>query len=293
MKINPLSGVGRFFAAAFVLISMLQTAACQALPSPREAANRLTEAHGGMAGWQNLKSVSIRREHKSMQGATDFHFNILAEYGTNRIYEHWEAPPGTVVWDGERAWSVDWPLAQRLSPRFVASIGFFLVNMPWMVQDPATRLISVIREAGPASLAHTTFIVLDVEFEADPVRKPNGLGAFRDHFRLFIDPETYLLAAVHQTRTHAGQLDNFGAGPDETFDEIYIPTNYIQINELMWPERYEIYSPGGELKTRGRFFDYSFDVEVDRALFIPPYGDPGLIFDNTSSYQRKPQVTSD
>ncbi|XOV90670.1 MAG: hypothetical protein ACFHX7_12495 [Pseudomonadota bacterium] len=275
---------------------MVLLGACQAVSTDQPTdepldskvvANRLTEAHGGMENWLALNTVAIAREHRGVQGPTDFRFNILADYATQRIYERWEKPAGTVVWDGERAWSVDWPIAQRLTPRFVTSIGFFLVNMPWLVQNPQTRLLGVTRESGLPSNPEAMFVVLDIEFEAAPVRKPKGIVSPRDTFRLYIDPDTWLLAAVHQSRTHAGQLHNFGADASETaFVEIYVPTDSIEAEGLLWPGRYDIYAPTGVLTTRGRFFDYRFNVDIDEALFTPPKDAAGLVFDTSSSYQR-------
>jgi outer membrane lipoprotein-sorting protein len=280
----------------FYILVLLLVSGCQVsinertqghTQTPQEIANRMTQAYGGMLTWQSLQNIEIAREHRSVSGPTDFHFNIFADYASQRIYEKWDAPAGMMVWDGERAWSLDWPLAQRLSPRFVASIGFYLINMPWLVQQDFTKLLSVSYKTDLPSQPGKEFIVLEIELEAPSVAKPFYYKGPRDHFSLYLDPQSYLIAGVHQYRTHAGQLDNFRASAEViAFEEIYVPTNYLDMMGLKWPEHYEIYDPQGTLTTKGRFYNYQFNQDFDESIFVPPTDNPRLIFDNSSTYQR-------
>ncbi len=107
-----LSRAGMILSAALALAA---TACADGSGAPRSetpfsVAGRMMEAHGGAAPWRALKTISIDREHEYADG-TRFEFHIDAEYGTERNYQRWTKPAGEIVWDGERAWSANWPRA--------------------------------------------------------------------------------------------------------------------------------------------------------------------------------------
>jgi hypothetical protein len=120
------------------------------------------------------------------------------------------------------------------------------------------------------------------------VRKPRNLPAPHDHFDLYVDPGSNLIVAVMQFRTHAAQLDAFGAeaGASE-FVELFVPDGYIESAGLKWPGNYAVYRPDGTLAARGRFSNYRFDVPADPSWFVPESESGQVTFDNSCSYQRR------
>jgi len=275
------------------LLKWLVFAACAACQSTHGAtgapalADALTAAHGGMARWSRLCTVSVDREHQGVRTpAGVFLFHIDADFATRRMHQRWSEPAGELGWDGERAWSKDWPMAARLKPRFVMSIGFYLLNLPWLVQDPAVRLGTVSGDGQLPGFPGKRFTVLEIDMEADTVRKPAWFRGPRDHFALYIDPANHRLQGVMQYRTHAGQLEAFGAGDGvDAFVELYEILSYVEHRGLLWPQDYQIYAASGVPTTHGRFFNYAFDEFIDELSFLPPRGD-GVVMDDSSSIYR-------
>lgn len=254
--------------------------------SPQAAISAVAEAHGGTDAWRRLTSIYVEREHLFAGTDRPIRFNIHGEYPSHRIFQTWQAPSGTLAWDGERAWSSGWPLADQLMPRYVAAIGFYLVNMPWLVEQDGAALESRGCN-GRLPGDDRDFLVIVAHYEPDPVRKPAWYEGPRDSYELYIDPGSHLLSGVMQHWTYSGRLDAAGAPPTvEAISQLFVPETFVEVNGLLWPEEYSAYTPEGELAARGRFFDYDFSRPFDARLLFPE--DTTLLRpDISSSYFRK------
>ena len=259
--------------------------------SPQAALAAVVEAHGGAEAWQQLKSIYMEREHLFAGSEQPIRFSIHGEYPSHRIFQAWQAPPGTLAWDGEHAWSSDWPLADRLMPRYVAAIGFYLVNMPWFVQEAAVPLESRGCSGTLPGHGDRRFLVVVAHYEPDPTRKPVWYEGPRDRYELYIDPGTHLLQGVMQHWTYAGRLDAAGAPPsEEAISQLFVPESFVEVAGLMWPHEYSAYTPEGEVAAHGRFFDYDFSRPFDVDKLFP--ADAASVRpDTSSSYFRQPSTT--
>lgn len=249
---------------------------------PESALGAVIEAHGGADAWRRLESIYVEREHLFAGSEQPIRFNIHGEYPTHRIYQAWQVPPGTLAWDGERAWSAGWPLADRLMPRYVAAIGFYLVNMPWFVQEIGSALESRGCSGTLPGHGDRRFLVIVANYEPDPVRKPAWYEGPRDRYELYIDPESHLLSGIMQHWTYAGRLDAADAPASaEAISQLFVPESFVEVNGLTWPHEYTAYTPEGEVAAHGRFFDYDFSRPFDASLLFP--ADPGSLQPDTSS----------
>lgn len=247
----------------------------------------MVEAHGGMRAWQELTSVDVEREHTFAGNEQRIRFNIHGEYPSHRIFQAWSAPAGTLAWDGERAWSSGWPLAGQLMPRYVAGIGFYLVNMPWLVQRDARSLESLGCSGSLPGKSGQAYLVIVADYEPDPVRKPEWFDGPRDSYELYIDPETHRLHGVMQHWTYAGRLDSAGLPASVTaISQLFVPEDFVEVDGLLLPGSYTAYTPEQDVAARGRFFDYALSRPFDEGLWIP--GDSESIdWDTSSSYNRR------
>ncbi|MDX1508095.1 MAG: hypothetical protein R3358_07430 [Woeseiaceae bacterium] len=245
----------------------------------------MVEAHGGMSAWQSLESLYVEREHLFAGRDQPIRFNIHGEYPSHRIFQTWQAPAGTLAWDGERAWSSGWPLAAQLMPRYVAGIGFYLVNMPWLAHAEASMLESM----GCGSLPDNgdrEYLVIHADYEPDPVRKPAWFDGPRDSYELYIDPDTYRLSGVMQHWTYAGRLDSAKLPASVTaISQLFVPDTYVEVDGLLLPHSYTAYTPEFDVAATGRFFDYDFSRPFDADLLLPAEPDT-TDWDTSSSYHR-------
>jgi hypothetical protein len=260
----------------------------------RAIANRIAEAHGGVERWQQLATLSVDRVHHMLADEKPFRFQIIGELSTRRIYQPWLEPGGEVVWDGERAWSNEWGFVNRFSAKFTTSIGFYLVNLPWLILDPETKLLGAEFESDILPGSDKEYLVLDIELEADSVRKPRRYPGKRDQFRLVVDKDTYLIAAVVEFRSYAGQLDMSGAGPEQSnFADIFLIEGQTKAAGLIWPEQYSLYTLSGKKYGEGRFYNYVANVPFEEQwMEARTSGNSPSQFDNTSSYLRTAPATA-
>ena len=248
----------------------------------------MVAAHGGMEPWLELASLYVEREHLFAGTEQPIRFNIHGEYPSHRIVQEWQAPPGVLAWDGERAWSSDWVLADRLMPRYVAGIGFYLVNMPWLAQQDATRLEAKGCTGRLPGHGERDFLIVVAHYEPEPVRKPDWFDGPRDHFELYIDPDSNRLAGVMQHWTYAARLDSAGLPATEnTISQLFVPESYVEVKGLVWPYTYKAYSPTGEVAAEGRFFGYDFSRRFDEGRLFPGAAS-SFTPDLSSSYRRNP-----
>ncbi len=280
-----------------ILVTALLCAACSRAPEPvssdfcdfdaHDAVAALVDAHGGLDAWRSLDSLYVEREHLFAGTEQPIRFNIHGEYPSHRMIQNWQVPAGTFAWDGERAWSADWPLAAQLMPRYVAGIGFYLVNMPWLVHEHADRLESRGCSGTLPGRDNRRYLVVTAHYEPDPVRKPDWYDGTRDTYDLYIDPETRQLGGVMQHWTYAGRLDTANLPVDvEAISQLFVPDTYAEVNGLLMPHTYTAYSPTNEVAATGRFFDYDVGRAFDERLLVP--ADPaGVDWDTSSSYLRR------
>ena len=271
--------------------------ACMGSPDPvsrnicdddaRSAVAAMVEAHGGMGAWQALESIYVEREHLFAGSEQPIRFNIHGEYPSHRIVQKWQAPAGVLAWDGERAWSAGWPLAEQLMPRYVAGIGFFLVNMPWLVHENAGNLEAHGCSGRLPGQDGRDFLVITADYEPDPVRKPAWFDGTRDTYDLYIDPETNRLSGVMQHWTYAGRLDSAGLPATvNAISQLFVPDTFIEVNGLVWPHTYTAFTPANDVAAKGRFFDYDFSRPFDDKLLLPDDTDE-VRWDTSSSYYRR------
>lgn len=269
-------------------------AACAGTPGPASrnlceddadaAVAAMVDAHGGTNAWRELDSMYVEREHFFAGREEPIRFSIHAEYPSHRMVQAWQAPAGTLAWDGERAWSSQWPLAQQLMPRYVAGIGFYLVNMPWLAKHDARRLESLGCTGTLPGKGARRYLVIVADYEPEPVRKPAWFGGRRDTYELYIDPESHRLSGVMQHWTYAGRLDSARLPADVTaISQLFVPDTFVEAGGLLWPHTYKAFTPEHDIAAEGRFFDYDLARPFDETRLQPP---AAADWDTSSSYLR-------
>ena len=249
----------------------------------------MAEAHGGMDAWRRLQALRVGREHHFAGREEPIRFTIHAEYDTGRMLQQWQQPTGTVVWDGERAWSVDWDLHDTFLPRFVMNIGFPLVNLPWLAQGAADSAEALGCQAGLPADAQREFPVVGIRYEPPTARKPDWFEGPRNRYELWIDPDSFLLAGVVQHWTYAGQLDLAGAPPAMTeIVQWVVMESTVNVEGLVFWSEYSAYRPDGAPAASGRFWPYELNVPIDPTAWQT--GSASIRPDTSSSYLRVPHA---
>jgi hypothetical protein len=225
-------------------------------PEARSLIERMISAHGGMEAWRAAPTVSFTR--KATFAANPAHPWILEEIieqNSRRLYQTWPVDEAQLVYDGEEVWTVNW--VRPYPPRFVAQIGFYFLNLPWITQDPGVILDGPDRGSHPAS--ELEYLTVAMSFEPGTGDTP------RDRYVLYIDPESYLLRAIEYHVSYGALLDASYLPPAvKTIGPFFhVNHDFEVVDGLQVPVRYNVYEENGSRSISGEVHSWSFSRPFD------------------------------
>lgn len=234
-------------------------AAAAAPGSAAAVVDAMIAAHGGMEAWTNAPTVSFT-DTWYMGGSTKGESSrVMVEQGSRRATIDRVGEAGSMAWDGETAWSVDW--TSPTPPRFLALLNYYFLNLPWLVKDPGV----VLGEPGTGTLWDdpAEYTTVRVTYEPGTGDTPD------DYYVLFIDPETHRLAGCEYIVTYAELLP---PGVEHTPPHILLYEEYETVNGLLVPTRFTIYEEDHSGYARCDVTDWSFDKPFDASRMEMPAG---------------------
>jgi hypothetical protein len=233
----------------------------------------MIEAHGGLERWRSAPTMRFTDAFLPAGAESALESHVTVEMSSRRAYLDFPAMDAQIVWDGEKAWSVNWQ--RRTPPRFLALLSFYFVGLPWLTADPGVHLSEP--RTGTLPDDPTEYITVKMTFGEGVGDTPD------DYYLLFIDPSTHLLKATEFTVTYADVL-----APDEEFKkDLGIFETYGEFEGLKVPTRFPIYVDG-ELAGTYEWREVSFSQPFDDSRMKMP---DGVVID-TSQPTRKTQPAS-
>ena len=234
-----------------------------ASPATRSAVLAMVEAHGDLERWRSARTVSFtRRTVFAANPDAPWLLQETIEQGSRRLYQHWPLDDVQLASDGETVWTVGWRLP--FPPRFVAQIGFYFLNLPWITQDDGVILGEVGQGTPPGSeTAHLTV----------PMSFAEGIGDTPlDRYVLFIDPETSRLAAVEYHVSYGAMLDAAFLPPAiRTMGPfVHVNEEFARVDGFVVPVAYSVYSGTGARSMTGEVSNWSFTKGFDATRLEPP-----------------------
>ena len=224
-------------------------------PTKSEVVNKMIEAHGGLERWQTAPTMRFTDSFLPAGAESPLESHVTVEMTSRRAYLDFPSMNAQIVWDGEKAWSVNWK--GRTPPRFLALLSFYFVGLPWLTADPGVHL----SEPGIGTLPDdpTEYITVKMTFGPGAGDTPD------DYYLLFIDPSAYELRAAEFTVTYADVLP-----PDVEFKkELGIFEAHGEFEGLKVPTRFSIYVDG-ELQGTYEWRDVSFTQPFDASRMEMP-----------------------
>jgi len=230
----------------------------------------MVAAHGGLEKWRNASAIrfdSHLEVHFGGDKWVPFAEEAVVDPRSRRVYAKLPNPDGTygrIAFDGVRAWSAGSLQGIARAPaRFTAWRNFYLFSLPWVTQDPGVHL----GEPGRARLPgdETDCTTVRMTFEDDTGDTP------KDHYVLYIDPDTHRLRAAEYVMTYAAMMPN---GVDESPPSIFMWEETATIDGLVVPTRYTVYwSKDHSVAVRnGTIGNWAFDAGFDGSQLEMPEG---------------------
>ena len=247
-----------------------------ASPATQVTVERMITAHGGMARWLAAPTVSfLRKAIFAAKPDSPWILSETIEQGRRRLYQVWPENDILLASDGTEVWTVNWTVP--FPPRFVAQIGFYFLNMPWITQDPGIRLEELGRGSHPVTT--TEYIKVAMSFES-------GIGATPgDRYVLYIDPDSYLLWAIEYHVTYGALLDAAFLPPSiKSIGPFYhVNQKFKTVEGLTVPVEYTVHGQTGSRTITGAVQSWSFRKEFDETMMSRP---PEAKLDTSSPRRR-------
>jgi hypothetical protein len=231
----------------------LQETEVVALAGPQIVQDMIA-AHGGMEAWRNAPTVSFTDQWGEERPAMAF----VVEQGNRRAYFDIPDTDVSVAWDGEKAWSMNWPTQTPV--RFLTLLNYYFINLPWLTQDPGV----ILTETGTGTLPGdpTEYATVMMTFQPGTGDTPD------DYYRLYIDPDTKLLRACDYIVTYQELMDE---GQTSTPEHCLIYDEMTTAGGLQVPSHFTIYE-GDQVYAACDITDYSLAKPFDTARMTMPEG---------------------
>jgi hypothetical protein len=254
------------------LLSVVAAGCAQPAPQPEVArteqtspravpdiVQKMVEAHGGLSKWRNAPTVSFEDALELTGAPAPLVSRVMVEQGRRRIDTEYPQRDMRLVWDGEMAWSVNWQLP--MPPRFLSSLNYYFVNLPWLAFDPGVNL----EERGRSRILDdpTEYIEVRMTFDAGIGDTPD------DYYDLLIDPETGLLKATRYIVTYAALLPE---GVESTPEHVLVFDETTTVDGLVVPTHYTVYELDGKVYATCAIRDWSFSRPFDESRMEMPEG---------------------
>ncbi len=243
------------WATALALLALPAPGRAASDPAAVQIAEKMTAAHGGLAAWAGAPTVAFTDEWSPGDGAT----RIVVEQGKRRAILDAVDGSSSIVWDGEKAWSIDWEAP--IPPRFMALLNYYFVNLPWLVHDTGV----VLGAPGQGKLHDdpTAYITIMMTFEGGVGDTPE------DYYRLYIHPETFELKACDYIVTYRALLpEGMKATPENTL----IFDSWTTVEGLKVPTAFTIYKADRSKYAACTIRDWSFSQKFDESRMTMPEG---------------------
>ncbi|HEX5133353.1 MAG TPA: hypothetical protein VFX92_12830 [Candidatus Krumholzibacteria bacterium] len=224
-----------------------------ALQGPK-IVQEMVAAHGGLDAWRSAPTMSFTDEWEGGGGQSHF----VVEQGARRAYMTVPGADVSMAWDGEKAWSMNWPTPTPV--RFLALLNYYFINLAWMTQDPGVKFGEPATGTLPGD--STVYATVMMTFEPGTGDTPD------DYYRLYIDPETHVLKACDYVVTYEALLDE---GESSTPEHCLIYDEMTEVNGLKLPAHFTIYE-AGNVYAKCTIRDHSFSEPFDEARMTMPEG---------------------
>ncbi len=215
-------------------------------------------AHGGMEGWRSAPTMSFTDSWESPGRGEGPASTFVIEQSRRRAYMDMPGTDISLAWDGEKAWSTNWP--DPTPVRFLALLNYYFINLPWLTQDPGVLL----GEPATGRLRDdpTEYVTVMMTFEPGIGDTPD------DYYRLYIHPETKLLRACDYIVTYRALL---GEGSTSTPEHCLVFDEMTTVDGLTMPAHFTIYEEEN-VYAACSIRDISFTRPFDESRMTMPDG---------------------
>lgn len=221
------------------------------------------QSHGGLKSWYNNGPLYFRFNYRPLGGGNRVRDSYQTVDTWSSVARHQLADESKTEfgWDGERAWKNPTDAELRINPRFWSLTPYFFVGLPFVLADEG---VDLTQEE-------------NIEYEGSDhfiVRASYGenVGDASDYYVLYINAETYRLAAIRYVVSFKGFYPDGGHGAEKLMSYEGAQT----ISGVTFPKRHRTYKWSdegqGEHVTDITVTDVAFKPGTLKSYFDAPEG---------------------
>lgn len=255
-------------AATITLTANDELPANYATSETEDVINRLVEAHGGLDKWKNATTIAfdnvMYNPFAQSEAEKWWVSREVIDQKTRRAYQYWQIDDAVLVYDGEETWTTNWNRGNP--PKMMVHFFYYFTSLPWLTQDDNVHL----GEPGKGSLPgfDKEYVTIDMSFTEKP-----GVGKTeRDLFKLYIDPDTYMLQGYEYSLGYGALLDLMGVPEGELFGPMLrVHDAFTDVDGLLFPAQFHTMPTDGST-TYGNhvILNYSLTEPFDESRVAKP-----------------------
>ncbi len=202
----------------------------------------MVEAHGGLEKWQSAPTISYDNIFFNPFAQTErdkwWVYHETIDQKTRHAYQEWPVDDAFLAYDGNETWTKDW--IRDNPPKMMVHFFYYFVNLPWLTQDPNV-IISSVGTAGLPGL-EKDYMTFEMRFK----EKPTVGKTKDDFFKLYVDPDTYVLQGYEYSMGYGALLDGMGIPEGEIFGPMLrVHDVFIEVGGLLFPSQFHTMPPDG------------------------------------------------
>ena len=234
---------------------------------------KLIAAHGGMEKWSSAPSVTYDNiffnPYSDAAAGQDpwWVVNEQIEQGQRRVIQNWTVDEAILVFDGSETWTRGYEKGN--APTFMVHFFYYFTQLPWLTQDDGVALSTVGK--GKLPLSSKEYYTVDLTYTKAP-----GPGKTKfDSFKLYIDPDTFLLAGYEYSVGYGAMVDALGVPTgQQTFGPMLrVHNDFATVDGLTVPTRMATWAPDhSQVYGHHVILNYSYDKPFDESKLTKPEG---------------------
>ncbi len=232
--------------------------------SAEELAERIVNAHGGAERWGAISAMSY--EHQlEFPGAERpwISRETIEQSPTRRLYHDYPSHGGSLTWDGNEVWTVDWSLDNP--PRLMPFLSYYSLITPFLTLHEGVELEGP--GLGKLPKDDREYLTLTLRLPKDESRPPTA-----GYYTLFADKATYEVKGVAYNVVFGRLLDlmEMPADVEQMGPMTHVFTETATVDGILVPTAYWTQSPNGGVAGRHVARNWSFKAEFDESRMKKP-----------------------
>lgn len=221
------------------------------------------ESHGGLKSWYDNGPLYFRFNYRPLNPGNKIRDTYQTVDTWSAVARHQLAADQSIEygWDGEDAWKYPADAELAINPRFWSLSPYYFVGLPFVLSDDGI----ILSKQENLEYEGADHFIVKASFGDD-------VGDASDYYILYINSETYRLAAIRYIVSFKGFYPDGGFSPEK----LMTYEGAQEISGIIFPEKHRTFTWSdagrGEHVTDITVTDVAFKPNTSKSYFTIPEG---------------------